>query len=156
MYALMGMTLWAEYLDGIAVVDMNDSTMTDATVAAATAESYWGTPLTSIQNGITVTGDKITGTLKYLSTGALANDWGAGNFLAVKFSNFSSGVTYGNVQVGLVPSVSSGMQTLDSDQDAVMKITDKNKQKLKVVQTLGNKKRTQYFDLSGLTVEGAE
>ena len=34
------------------------------------------------KNDVTVTGNKITGTLKYLSTGTIASDWGAGYFLA--------------------------------------------------------------------------
>ena len=150
--ALMGMVLFAEYLDGIAVVAVNNSNLTGATVAEATAESYWGTARTAIQEDITVTGNKITGKLKKLTSGQLVNDWGEGYFLAVKFSGFSSGVTYSNVKVGLVPSVSSGLVTLDNEQDAVMKVTDKENQKLVIVQTLGDQKYTQYFDLSGLTL----
>ena len=50
----------------------------------------------------------------------------------------------------------SGMplQTLDSDCNSVMKITDKNNQKLKVVQadTAGHR-NVQIFDLSTLTLE---
>lgn len=157
MFALMGMTLWAEYIDGIAIAVVNDTTnMTGATVTTPTQSAYWGTNVTDMQSGITISGDKITGTLKYLKTGALVNDWGEGNFLAVKFTNFSSGVNYGDVKVGLVPTEGAGMQTLDSDQDGVFKITNKDIQKLAVVQTLNGKKFTQYFDLSGLTVEGAE
>ena len=67
-------------------------------------------------------------------------------------TNFSSGVTYSDVQVGLVPSVSSGLQTLDDEQDAVIKVTDKENQKLVVVQKNGDKTYTQVFDLSGLTL----
>lgn len=75
--------------------------------------------------------------------------------MALKFSNFASGLTYANVKVGLEPSA-SGMApvTLDSDKNAVFKITDKNSQKLKVVQSdsLGHK-NVQLFGLSGLTLE---
>lgn len=152
-FALMGMALWAEYIDGIAIISINSSDMTDATVGAPTATSYWGTDVTDMQNGITVSGNTITGTLKKLTSGQLVTDWGEGYFLAVKFTNFSSGVAYNNVKVGLVPSEGSGLVTLDDEQDAVMKITDKSAQKLAVVQTLGDKTRTQYFDLSGLTLE---
>lgn len=73
----------------------------------------------------------------------------------MKFSNFASGLTYENVKVGLVPSA-SGMDlvTLDSDKNAVFKVTDKNNQKLKVVQadTTGHR-NVQLFDLSTLTLE---
>ena len=46
------------------------------------------------------------------------------------------------------------LQTLDSDCNSVMKITDKNNQKLKVVQadTAGHR-NVQMFDLSTLTLE---
>lgn len=73
----------------------------------------------------------------------------------MKFSNFASGLTYENVKVGLVPSA-SGMElvTLDSDKNAVFKVTDKNNQKLKVVQAdnVGHR-NVQLFDLSTLTLE---
>lgn len=73
----------------------------------------------------------------------------------MKFDNFASGLTYANVKVGLVPSA-SGMDlvTLDSDKNAVFKVTDKNNQILKVVQSdnLGHK-NIQLFGLQGLNLE---
>lgn len=109
------------------------------------------------QDDVTVTGDEITGALTFIEgglspSGPLAGD---GYFLALKFSNFSSGLTYANVKIGLVPST-SGMSpvTLDSDKNAVFKITDKNSQKLKVVQSdAQGHKNIQLFGLSGLTLE---
>ena len=151
-YALMGMTMMAEYLDGIAVVQINSSVLTDATVTTPTQTAYWGTNVTDMQEDISIVNGAITGKLKKLTSGTLVNDWGEGYFLAVKFTNFSSGLTYNNVRVGLVPSVSAGFQTLDSDQDGVFKITDKENQVLAVEQTSGGEKRVQYFDLSGLTL----
>lgn len=159
-FALMGMTLWAEYLDGIAVVDVDDSFLTDLTVAPDAADKTY--PWTNktpgdFQSDVAVAGGEITGELKFMEgglspSGPLAGD---GYFLAVKFDNFASGLTYANVQVGLVPSASGmGLQTLDSDKDAVFKITDKANQKLKVVQTdTAGHKNIQYFGLSGLTLE---
>ena len=44
--------------------------------------------------------------------------------------------------------------SLDSDKNAVFKITDKNNQKLKVVQAdNAGHKNIQYFGLNGLTLE---
>ena len=108
-----------------------------------------------MQTDITVTGNAITGTLKFIEgglapSGPLAGD---GYFLALAFSNFASGLTYADVQVGLVPSQGAGMQTLDSDCDAVFKITDKNSQKLKVVQAKNGHKNVQYFSLKDLTLK---
>lgn len=118
----------------------------------------FGTPVSDLQTGIAIANGAITGTLKYLSTGALATDWGAGNFLAVKFTNIDSDST--SVMVGLEPSAGSGLVELidDPDKNGVFKITDKNTQKLKVVQsTKGSDGSTytnvQTYDLSGLTCE---
>ena len=84
-------------------------------------------------------------------SGTLAGD---GYFLALKFDNFSSGLTYANVKVGLVPSATGmALQTLDSDKNVVFKITDKDNQKVKVIQAdNAGHKNIQYFDLSGLTL----
>lgn len=75
--------------------------------------------------------------------------------MGLKFSNFASGLTYANVKVGIVPS-STGMalQTLDNDKNAVFKVTDKNSQQIKVVQSdNAGHKNVQLFSLSGLTLE---
>ena len=105
-----------------------------------------------MQTGVTVTADKITGTLTKLTSGQLVTDWGEGYFIGLAFDDFSTGLTYEDVQVGLTPSEGSGLVTLDSDKMGVFKITDKNHQKLTIVQTGDAGKRTQYFDLSGLTL----
>ena len=105
-----------------------------------------------MQSGVTVTGNQITGTLTKLTSGSLVDVWGEGYFLGLGFDNFSTGVTYNDVQVGLNPSVSSGFVTLDSDKMGVFKITDKKGQKLGVIQTKGDTSRTDYYDLSGLTL----
>lgn len=96
----------------------------------------------------------ITGTLKYVTEGALPEHWGAGNFLALDFLNNDPSVT--SIRVGLSPSA-SGMEPveLDDDMDAAMQITDKDSQKLVVISTDGTVTRTDSYDLSGLTVEGA-
>ena len=118
----------------------------------------FGTQVKDIQTGVTVANGAITGTLKYLSTGALATDWGAGNFLAVKFTNIDSDAT--SVLVGLEPSAGGGLVELinDPDKNGVFKITDKNTQKLKIVQSAKGSDGSTYtnvqtFDLSGLTCE---
>lgn len=70
----------------------------------------------------------------------------------MKFSDFSDGLTFEDVQVGLDPSAGSGLVTLDSDCNGVFKISDKDTQVLKVVQSDGTHTLTQTFDLSGLTI----
>ena len=158
-FALMGMTLWAEFLDGIAVIDIDDNTLTDCTVTADAPDATY--PWTDkkpadFQSDVAVANGEITGTLAFIegglaSSGPLSGD---GHFLALKFDNFSSGLTYANVKVGLNPSQGTGLQTLDSDKNAVFKITDKNAQKVEVIQSdNAGHKNIQYFGLSGLVLE---
>ena len=128
--------------------------MTCPTVEAESGgTSIFGTAVSDIQTGVTVGDGTITGTLKYVSTGALATDWGAGNFLALKFSDIDNRAT--SVKVGLEPSQSSGLVELmgDPDMNGVFKITNKDTQKFKVVVTDGLNVAVKTYDLSGLTVE---
>ena len=104
-----------------------------------------------MQSDVAVTGKKITGTLANLTSGALVDGWGEGHFLALKFDDFSSGLTYANVKVGLNPSVSSGLVTLDSDKNGVFKVTEKTQQ-LMVVQEKDGNRKIQLFDLTGLVL----
>lgn len=102
-----------------------------------------------------MSGSKITGTLKYLSSGQLVTDWGAGNFLALKFTDVPETAT--SVKVGLDPSQGSGLVELldDPDMNGVFKITNKYVQKFVVVTTDGKTTTEQRFDLSGLTITEA-
>lgn len=115
---------------------------------------FWGTTASDLQSGITVSGGAITGTLKYLSSGQLVTDWGAGNFLALAFTDLDTRAA--TVKVGLRPSQGSGLVDIvpDPDRMGVFKITDKDTQKF-VVESAdpSGTKTTQVFDLSGLTVE---
>lgn len=89
--------------------------------------------------------------MKYLDTGALANDWGAGYFLALDFSdNTFTDLT--SVKVGLKPSAGSGLQEIidDPDKNGVFKISNKFNQKFVIESTDGANTLTQEFDLSQL------
>lgn len=151
-HAIMAATLFSEYLDGIAVIDFGTA-FNDVTVSAAPADTdFWGTAASAIQSGIAVADGKITGTLKKLTSGTLVNDWGEGYFLGLAYSDMTE--TAGtSVEVGLVPSQGSGFQTLDPDKLSVMKISDKDAQRLEVRTTDGKTNHVQTFDLSGLTLE---
>lgn len=157
---MSGIQLFVEYAAGVVKGEIDDSFLTDLTVAPDAADmTYPWTALTpaDFQSDIAVSGGEVTGELKFIEgglspSGPLAGD---GYFLALKFDNFAQGLTYANVKVGLVPS-STGMdlQTLDSDKDAVFKITDKDNQRVKIVQAdSAGHKNIQYVGLSGLTLE---
>lgn len=106
-----------------------------------------------MQTGITVADGAITGTLKYISSGAIAQDWGPGNFLCLKIPD--ADISTMTVKVGLSPSAGSGLVALDADKNGVFKVTDKNTQKFVVLQENGLQHNLQEFDLSGLTIETA-
>lgn len=155
-----GIQFLVEYAGGVVKGAIDDSFLTDLTVAPDAADAtYPWTELTpaDFQSDIAVNGGKITGELKFIEgglapSGPLAGD---GYFIALKFDNFASGLTYANVKVGIVPSASGmALQTLDSDKNAVFKVTNKNTQRIKTVQEdAAGHKNIQLFDLSGLELE---
>ena len=101
-----------------------------------------------------MSGNKITGTLKYLDSGDIADYWGAGNFMALKFSGIDEAAT--SVKVGMDPSQSSGLVELlgDPDMNGVFKVTDKDAQKFVVITSDGTHTSTATYDLNGLICEG--
>lgn len=113
----------------------------------------WGTLVSSIQNDITVTGDKITGTLYPVTEGALPAKWGEGYFIAIQFTA-SSWTPYTSVKVGMDPSESSGLVELinDPDKAGVFKVTDKDIQLVAVLGTDGRDVLYRTYDISGLTL----
>lgn len=125
--------------------------MSTPTVAAEDGGTViWGHTISDLQTGITVNNGAITGTLKYVSTGALARDWGAGNFIALKFT-LPAGVDPEDVKVGVEPSMGSGLVALDNDKNAIIKISDKDGQKFIVETFNGAYWDRDTYDLSGLT-----
>ena len=123
------------------------------TVTAESASTLiYETPVSDIQSDVVVSGNKITGTLKYLEDGPIAGYWGAGNFLALKFADLDPNAT--SIKVGMNPSEGSGLQEIigDPNLNGVFKITDKDVQKFRVVISDGHMTKTTDYDLSDLTV----
>ena len=106
-----------------------------------------------MQTSVVASDGVITGTLKYLSSGQLVTDWGAGNFMALKFTESDSDVE--KIYVGMTPSVSSGLVPLDADMDGVFKVTDKDTQVLTLVEVIDGFAYPSVYDLSGLTCQTA-
>jgi hypothetical protein len=102
-----------------------------------------------LQSDVAISNGAITGSLSYINSGSLKEVWGAGNFLALKFTDFAD---TDKIMVGLVPSVSSGLVALDEDMNAVFKITDKAKQVLVVDTYKDEDVVRQKFTLTGLTL----
>ena len=116
----------------------------------------WGNDSDDLQSNIMVGNGKIVGSLKYLSSGQLATDWGAGNFLALKYSGDALN-TAKHIYVGVDPSEGTGLLDIlpDPDKASVTKISNKDIQKFKVIIDYGSYTETKEYDLSGLTVANA-
>lgn len=119
----------------------------------ATTEMF-GTLVGDLQDAMSIDGAMIKGTLKFYddAESSLVTQWGAGYFLALKFSDLDPNAT--SVKVGLDPSQSSGLVEIinDPDKNGVFKITDKNTQKFKIVSTDGTDTLVQTYDLSQLVL----
>lgn len=112
----------------------------------------WGYNVSDLQGSdLTVDNNnmKITGTLKYISTGALPPTWGNGNFLALKWLGVPSDAT--ECTIGIENQVSI---LNDPERCGTVKVSDITK-KLKVITTTPGGVNTQEYDLSGLILEEA-
>ena len=87
-----------------------------------------------------------------MAEGQLVDQWGAGNFVAMKFQ-VPEGAT--SVKVGLNPSQGSGLVEIidDPDKNGAFKVTDKNSQQFRIVTSYGEESVTKDFDLSGLIMD---
>lgn len=142
----------------IFIVAGSEGTLDDLTVKAANG-TYYDVATSTYQTGITVEGGKVKGTLKFLEggispSGPLSGD---GYFLALSLYDSHSEIeAMGDVKVGLQPSAGTGLVSIKGDVDdvIVMKISDKDQQKFKVVSTkTGYNTNVQTFDLSELKLK---
>lgn len=116
-------------------------------------DTIYGYTVSDLQEDVVIKNGKVTGKLKYVTEGQLADHWGPGYFLAVDYSDENStGATY---KTGFYPSEGSGFVDLTVPDDGAGKITDKYNQKLYVFKTVNGVEHTQIFDLSGLVLEPA-
>ena len=117
--------------------------------------TLFDTPITDIQENVSVSGNTITGSLKYLDSGTIAENYGAGNFLALQISA-DDWNAYTSVMAGLDPSQEGLTEILtDEDKTGVWGVDDKDTQVFKMSYTDGVSGGNKAFDLSGLTLEDA-
>lgn len=114
--------------------------------------TLFGKTVSQYQTDVNVIDNVIVGSLSYLDAGEVVDAWGAGNFIALKFVIIDPDITFSDIKVGLNPSESSGLVTLDADLNGVFKVTDKNAQSFRVVVTKDGVEKTTDYVLSGLTV----
>ena len=82
---------------------------------------------------------------------------GDGHFLAVKFTA-DDWTDYTSVMIGLNPSQGTGLVELinDPDKNAVLKVTDNQRQWLEIRWTNGTNEGYMTYDLKGLVLESDE
>ena len=111
-----------------------------------------------MQDDVTVSNGKIAGTLKYFDTpGAIVTKWGAGNFLALKFTA-EDWAAYDEVLVGLNPSAGSGFVDIlpDPDKNGIWKISDTESQVFEIICKKGENRVSRTYNLNGLVLESDE
>lgn len=110
----------------------------------------WGHTISDLQENVFVGNGKIVGSLKKVDSGALAQDWGEGYFLALQFDGPAFDNAIG-IYVGMEPSVSSGLANImhDPDRNGIFKVTS-HIQMFKLVIDYGGHIETYLYDLSNL------
>lgn len=107
---------------------------------------------------VSITGSKITGTLKYLAgSNAITDVWGEGHFFCFNLAdNTFTGLD--SVKVGVEPSQGSGLVEIinDPDKNGIVKIGDDVTQKFVILQKKGTQTKKQVYDLSGLVLAEPE
>lgn len=150
-FAIMGMTLWCEYADGVAVITIDANPLKAPTIApvAGSEEEPWGHHSASqMQNDIVVANGTITGDLYFIEgglapSGPLAGD---GYFMFLQASSIDSNAN--SLMVGLQPSAGTGLQELinDPDKSVVMKIAGNNQKFVTIIKntTTGQQTKSVY------------
>ena len=134
-------------------VEGGDGEFNNPTVSPVDGEeTVFATLVSDMQEDISISGNRISGTLKYLADGPIAERWGAGNFIVLKLTDIDPTLT--SIKVGMNPSQSSGLVEIidDPDKSGVFKVTNKKNQKFVVVSTDGTNERTLSFNLDGLRI----
>lgn len=116
----------------------------------------FGKTAADLQSNVVIEGDEIVGTLNYVTgyTGfsSVTSDQ-EGNYLALKVSTIpENGVT---VTVELTGGA-KGPVTLDDDRNIVLRISNKDAQRVKVVATKGKQTLTKTYGLTGLALADSE
>lgn len=155
--AISGVTLFAERLDGVIVGTIGNFNNTLVVKAEPAGEKLFEVDVNDMQDNISFSNGKVTGTLKYLSgSNAITDVWGEGYFLCFNMAD-STWTGYTSVKVGVTPSAGSGLAEIinDPDKNGVVKISDKAQQLFTVVSTNGTQTRTQAWSLADLVLEEA-
>lgn len=119
---------------------------------------FWGVTPAEAQDELSVSGNAITAKLYEMTdeTKVIVADKGPGYYICLKFEDIDASAI--SVKVGIDPTQGSGPQEIidDPDKAGIFKVTYKDSQVIKVVQTDGANTLTQVFSLSGLELIPAD
>lgn len=112
----------------------------------------FGKVASDLQTNVAVSGNAVTGTLKYVDDYSSAYGAGedSGNYLVLKFTSDEGAVITAEIINGV-----HGPVTLDEDGILISRITDKDSQTIKVVASKDGASTTKIYTLSGLTLQPA-
>lgn len=147
----IGLSEYKEALDRFEQQNPTEELVAPTLTAMDPDFDLWGTPASALQDNVEVNGTVITGQIKYLAEGALVDQWGAGNFIALQ-ALADDWTQYTSVKIGMNPSEGSGLVDIinDPDKNGAFKITDKDTQKFVVEATNGVITKRIEYDLSEL------
>ena len=150
-YAIMGLKLWAEYLDGIAVVTVNANPLDAPTVSpvdGSVTEPWGGRRADSFQSDVSVANGKITGELTFVEGGLAPSGYlsGDGYFIYLKLTDIDASAD--SLLIGLEPSAGSGLQEAieDPDKTIVAKVASNEQKFITIIKNTeaGKQTRTEY------------
>ena len=120
--------------------------------------NFWGVTPAEAQDELSVSGNAITAKLYEMTdkTKVIVADKGVGYYICLKFEDIDASAI--SVKVGIDPTQGSGMAEIidDPDKAGIFKVTYKDSQVIKVIQTDGTNTLTQVFGLSGLELIPAD
>ena len=158
-YAIMGVKLWPEYADGIAIITVDANPLKAPTISpvdGSVTEPWGGRRADSFQNNVTVANGTIKGDLTFVEGGLAPSGYlaGDGYFLYLKWGDVDAAAT--SLLVGLQPSAGSGMQEgiNDPDKTVVMKVASNDQNFVTIVSNDDKKTKTVYdLDLTFLPAD---
>lgn len=127
------------------------------TVGAYSSETIYEHNVSDLQEDIIVEGNKITGKLKFVKSGALPEYWNLNYFIALEFTTIPEDATH--VYIGWDQSAGTGLVDIIDDPDKAAACAVTPSEDRKVTQKLIVKTETpdsitiQKFDLSGIELE---
>lgn len=114
-----------------------------------------GETVSDLQSGVVITNDEIVGTLKYVTDFTQYStvvEEQSGNYIALKMTSTTPTSETVTTTVELIGGPIVEPVTLDSNMNTVLRIVDKDLQKIKVTSATDGVSTVKTYDLSGLTL----